>query len=184
MIYCRASSFVSLRVSSEVIGISFGAMLCYVLCIKFYDLSSALKSQNMELGGIARIILLVSLAFLCACSSKKTTPELADAFAFELERLPSVLSGVKDKKSAEAAVEEIHQMRDAIALIVQQVPAEQYLTLDQRIIIEKKVRATQGETAFLLQKLSNQPEVVIALSEPLAELGNVIEAASRVMKGK
>ena len=133
---------------------------------------------------IRRIILLISLAFLCACSSKKTTPELADELTVELQRLPSVISEVKDKESADVAVGKIHQMRDAIALIVQQGPAEQYLTLEQRIIIEKKVRATQDEAAFLLQKLSNQPEVLIALSEPLAELGNVIEVASKVMKGK
>lgn len=127
---------------------------------------------------------MISLAFLCGCSSKKTTPELADELTFELQRLPSVLSEVKGKEGVDAAVGKIHQMRDAIALIIQQVPAEQYLTLEERIIIERKVRATQDETAFLLQKLSNQPEVLIALSEPLAELGNVIEAASKVMKGK
>jgi hypothetical protein len=95
-----------------------------------------------------------------------------------------VLSKVKDKESADVAVAEIYQMRDAIGRIVQQVEFEKYLTREQRIIIERKVRATQDETAFLLQKLSNQPEVLIALSEPLAELGNVIEAASKVMKGK
>ncbi|WP_129589607.1 hypothetical protein [Rubritalea profundi] len=133
---------------------------------------------------IRRIILLISLTFLCACSSKKTTPELADEFTVELQLLPSVITEVKDKESADVAVGKIHQMRDAIALIVQQVESEEFLTLEERIIIERKVRATQDETAFLLQKLSNQPEVLIALSEPLAELGNVIEAASKVMKGK
>lgn len=131
-----------------------------------------------------RFFLLIPVIFLCACSSKKSTPELADEFTFELQRLPSVLSEVKDKESADVAVAEIYQMRDAIGRIVQQVESEKYLTREQRIIIERKVRATQDETAFLLQKLSNQPEVLIALSEPLAELGNVIEAASKVMKGK
>ncbi|MEO1855905.1 MAG: hypothetical protein ABGY95_00890 [Rubritalea sp.] len=133
---------------------------------------------------IRRISLLVSLVFLCACSSKKTTPELADELTLELQRLPSVLAEVRDKKSADAAVIKIHQMRDAIALIVQEVEAEEYLTLEERVIIERKVRATQDEAAFLLQKLSDQPEVLILLSEPLSELGNVLEAASKVMKGK
>ncbi|PQJ27998.1 hypothetical protein BSZ32_05445 [Rubritalea profundi] len=109
---------------------------------------------------------------------------MADEFTVELQLLPSVITEVKDKESADVAVGKIHQMRDAIALIVQQVESEEFLTLEERIIIERKVRATQDETAFLLQKLSNQPEVLIALSEPLAELGNVIEAASKVMKGK
>jgi|GEM_PF-2354434 hypothetical protein len=133
---------------------------------------------------IRRITLLISLVFLCGCSSKKTTPELADELTFELQRLPSVLSEVKGKESVATAVGEIHQMRDAIALLIQQVTEGEYLTLEERIIIERKVRATQDETAFLLQKLSDQPEVLIALSEPLAELGNVLEAASKVMKGK
>lgn len=131
-----------------------------------------------------RFFLLIPVIFLCACSSKKSTPELADEFTFELQRLPSVLSEVKDKESADIAVAKIYQMRDAIGRIVQQVESEKYLTREQRIIIERKVRATQDEAAFLLQKLSNQPEVLITLSEPLAELGNVIEAASKVMKGK
>ena len=95
-----------------------------------------------------------------------------------------MLAEVKGEESVAAAVGEIQQMRDAIALIVQQVPDEQHLTLDERIIIERKVRATQDEVAYLLQKMSDQPEVLIALSEPLAELGNVLEAASKVMKGK
>ena len=130
------------------------------------------------------IILFLSLSLLCGCSSKKTTPELADELTGELQRLPSVLAEVKGEESVVAAVGEIQQMRDAIALIVQQVPVDQHLTLDERIIIERKVRATQDEVAYLLQKMSDQPEVLIALSEPLAELGNVLEAASKVMKGK
>ncbi|MFT5883479.1 MAG: hypothetical protein ACI9FG_001994, partial [Crocinitomicaceae bacterium] len=105
-----------------------------------------------------RFVLLIPVIFLCACSSKKSTPELADEFTHELQRLPSVLSKVKDKESADVAVAEIYQMRDAIGRIVQQVESEKYLTREQRIIIERKVRATQDETAFLLQKLSNQPE--------------------------
>ena len=133
---------------------------------------------------IRRLLLLISTVILCGCSSKKSTPELADELTFQLQRLPSVLSEVKDKESAAAAVGKIHKMRDAIGQLVQQVEAEQYLTLDERVIIESKIRAIQDETAFLLQKLSNQPEVLVTLSEPLAELGNVIEAASKAMKGK
>ncbi len=118
------------------------------------------------------------------CSQKKSTAQLADELTGELQQLPSVLKEVKDEASGRVAAEQVRQLCDALIVIVQEVDRKESLTLEQRVIVEKKIRAVQEETEFLLQKLSGQPQAILALSEPLVELGEVLEAASTAMKGK
>ncbi|MFD2158475.1 hypothetical protein ACFSW8_06160 [Rubritalea tangerina] len=127
------------------------------------------------------VMVLGSMLFF-SCSGKKSTPELADMMTAELEGLPGVIRSVEEKSDAERASKEIRAMSQAIGVLIPEVPEGEKLTLEQRVIVEKKIRAVQDEVAYLLQRLSDRPEVLIQLSEPLQELGNVLEAASAAMK--
>lgn len=131
----------------------------------------------------AAILIFLAVA-LCSCSQRRSTAELADALTDQVEQLPGVLRSIENEESAANAVARINQMHDSVVVLAQEVEQGELLTREQRLVIERKLRAAQDESVFILQSLSDQPEVLIQLSGPLAKLGDALEFASRVMKGK
>jgi hypothetical protein len=127
---------------------------------------------------------IILATLLSSCSQRRSTAEIAGAMTDEIDQLPLVLRVIENEESASVAVESIQKMRDSVVALTQEVEKGELLTREERLVVERKLRRVQDESAFILQSLSAKPAVLIQLSGPLSELGDALEFASRVMKGK
>lgn len=131
---------------------------------------------------IPRILCLFLACLLCSCGDKKTTAMLADELAAQVETLPGIVDSVVDQQSAELAAKKIESLQSEILRINQQVKEGKFLIRNDRLALEKRLRAVTGECEYLLQKLSGKPELLLMLTDPIADLGTALEQSRNVMK--
>lgn len=131
---------------------------------------------------IYRLFCLVLVGLLCSCGEKKSTAQLADEMLLQVEALPQIISSVNDQPSAVAAAEKIVAMQLQVRGIAQTVEKEDYLVRPDRVAIERRLLAVQGESAHLLKQLRGKPELLLQVAEPLTELAIELERAKSVMK--
>lgn len=133
---------------------------------------------------IASAITLLSMIFLCACSKQPTTNALANDLADEVVRLPEIIKTITDESSAKQAVDQIRGLEEKIVEIASQSEEGEFLSSDERIAIDEKIQNAMDETEYLMQKLSNRPELLIILEKPLTDLATTLSTAEKRMKGE
>lgn len=132
----------------------------------------------------SKVLCLVAVCALCACSQRKTTAELGDALVNEVRALPDVISSVHDEPSANAAAESIAEIRLGIRSLLEQVQEGERLNDQELIAVERKLREVHAETEYVLKGLRANPKLLLIVADPLAELGSELELASKVLKGE
>lgn len=131
---------------------------------------------------IIPILSIAAFSVLSSCGDKKSTGQLANEMVTQVESLPAIVKSIEDEASAEAAASEIDALRASLRGINEQVKKGVFLSAKERGEVERRLRATRGETEFLLQQLSGKPELILMLTDPLAALGGELEVSRRLMK--
>lgn len=129
-----------------------------------------------------RLFCLSLVVLLSSCGEKKSTAQLADEMLLQVEVLPQIIRSVNDQPSAVAAAEKIEEVQLQVRAIAQTVEKENYLVQPDRVAIERRLLAVQGESAHLLKQLRGKPELLLKVAEPIAELAAELERAKAVMK--
>lgn len=129
-----------------------------------------------------RLLYFCFVLFLCSCGEQKTTKMLADELIERVEALPGIVSSVSDQQSAEAAAKEINALKIEVRRLNKQVKEGEVLSRKDRLALESRLRAVNGEVEFLLKKLRGEPALLLLLTDPLANLGHELEGSRSVMK--
>jgi hypothetical protein len=133
----------------------------------------------------AAILLATAALFLSGCTDNSSADKVTDELGAQLDKIPTLLTSIKDKATAEKAMAELKQIGEEIKKLGERAKSIK-VTNEKKTEIQTKLAGKTAEfqtkmTAAAQSLATAGPEAAVVVQKGMAEFGQSMQEFAKAM---